>query len=156
LDVAHEITRRWLCGSVVAGPTISASDWSGHTARHPQARRRAHADVAGGKRGGISVAGRLSHGGGGQRTAHFVTVWNLLGRARTDERFKQTASSGTFDLWQDCGEFTLTGITPTAMGGPAFFDRIELRHDRREPGAGETPKFKTATMPVRNSTANWS
>ena len=32
----------------------------------------------------------------------------------------------TVDLWQDCGEFTLTGIAPTAMGGPAFFDRIEL------------------------------
>ncbi|MEW6303250.1 MAG: PVC-type heme-binding CxxCH protein [Verrucomicrobiota bacterium] len=31
-----------------------------------------------------------------------------------------------FDLWRDCGAFTLTGIAPTAMGGPAFFDRIEL------------------------------
>jgi putative heme-binding domain-containing protein len=32
----------------------------------------------------------------------------------------------TFDLWHDCGAFTLTGIAPTAMGGPVFFDRIEL------------------------------
>jgi hypothetical protein len=32
----------------------------------------------------------------------------------------------TFDLWRDCGAFTLTGIAPTAMGSPAFFDRIEL------------------------------
>ncbi len=30
------------------------------------------------------------------------------------------------DLWQDFGEFTLTGLAPTAMGGPARFDRIEL------------------------------
>jgi putative membrane-bound dehydrogenase-like protein len=32
----------------------------------------------------------------------------------------------TVDLWSDFGEFTLTGIAPTAMGGPALFDRIEL------------------------------
>jgi putative heme-binding domain-containing protein len=35
----------------------------------------------------------------------------------------------TFDLWKDCGAFTLTGIAPTAMGGTAFFDRIELLRD---------------------------
>jgi hypothetical protein len=29
-------------------------------------------------------------------------------------------------LWSDFGELTLTGIAPTAMGGPALFDRIEL------------------------------
>ena len=32
----------------------------------------------------------------------------------------------TRDLWQDFGEFTLTGIAPTAIGGVALFDRIEL------------------------------
>lgn len=32
----------------------------------------------------------------------------------------------TVDLWKDCGAFTLTGIAPTAMGGKANFDRIEL------------------------------
>src|SRR5439155_22962696 len=32
----------------------------------------------------------------------------------------------TVDLWKDCGEFTLTGIAPTAMDGPALFDAIEL------------------------------
>jgi putative heme-binding domain-containing protein len=32
----------------------------------------------------------------------------------------------TVDLWQDFGEFTLTGIAPTAMGGAADFDRLEL------------------------------
>ena len=32
----------------------------------------------------------------------------------------------TRDLWQDCGEFVLTDIAPTAMGGAALFDRIEL------------------------------
>lgn len=38
----------------------------------------------------------------------------------------------TFDLWNDCGPFTLTGIAPTAMGGVAFFDRIELLRDLRD------------------------
>ena len=32
----------------------------------------------------------------------------------------------TRDLWKDFGEFTLTGIAPTAMGGAVWFDRIEL------------------------------
>jgi putative heme-binding domain-containing protein len=32
----------------------------------------------------------------------------------------------TCDLWKDFGAFTLTGIAPTAMGGDALFDRIEL------------------------------
>ncbi len=32
----------------------------------------------------------------------------------------------TRDLWQDVGEFTLTGIAPTAMGEAVFFDRLEL------------------------------
>jgi putative heme-binding domain-containing protein len=35
-----------------------------------------------------------------------------------------------FDLWRDCGVFTLTGLAPTAMGAPAFFDRIELLQSR--------------------------
>jgi putative heme-binding domain-containing protein len=32
----------------------------------------------------------------------------------------------TRDLWKDFGNFTLTGIAPTAMGGEALFDHIEL------------------------------
>jgi putative membrane-bound dehydrogenase-like protein len=32
----------------------------------------------------------------------------------------------TVDLWKDFGPMTLTGLAPTAMEGPAFFDRIEL------------------------------
>jgi hypothetical protein len=32
----------------------------------------------------------------------------------------------TVDLWRDNGAFRLTGMAPTAMGGKAFFDRIEL------------------------------
>ena len=32
----------------------------------------------------------------------------------------------TVDLWKDNGAFTLTGIAPTACGGVAHFDRIEL------------------------------
>jgi putative membrane-bound dehydrogenase-like protein len=32
----------------------------------------------------------------------------------------------TRDLWKDFGDFTLTGIAPTTMGGDTLFDRIEL------------------------------
>jgi len=43
----------------------------------------------------------------------------------------------TRDLWQDFGSFTLTGIAPTAMGGEALFDRIELL--RTLDGSDRTP-----------------
>jgi putative membrane-bound dehydrogenase-like protein len=32
----------------------------------------------------------------------------------------------TRDLWADFGNFTLTGIAPTAIGGPVLFDHVEL------------------------------
>ena len=32
----------------------------------------------------------------------------------------------TRDLWKDFGDFTLTGIAPTTMGGVSYFDQIEL------------------------------
>lgn len=37
-----------------------------------------------------------------------------------------TWTEQTRDLWADFGDFTLTGIAPTAIGGPALFDRVEL------------------------------
>jgi len=43
----------------------------------------------------------------------------------------------TFDLWKDCGVFTLTGIAPTAMGGTVFFDRIELLRDLGDTATGQ-------------------
>ncbi len=39
----------------------------------------------------------------------------------------------TRDLWRDFGDFTLTGIAPTAMDGEALFDRIELLRSLDEP-----------------------
>jgi putative heme-binding domain-containing protein len=38
----------------------------------------------------------------------------------------------TRDLWQDFGDFTLTGIAPTAIGGKAWFDKIELLRSPNE------------------------
>jgi putative membrane-bound dehydrogenase-like protein len=32
----------------------------------------------------------------------------------------------TRDLWKDFGDSTITGIAPTAMNGPALFDKVEL------------------------------
>ncbi len=32
----------------------------------------------------------------------------------------------TRDLWKDFGDFTLTGLAPTALGGDALFDKIRL------------------------------
>ena len=40
----------------------------------------------------------------------------------------------TRDLYEDFGEFTLTGMAPTAMGGEARFDRIELLRSGNDEG----------------------
>ena len=49
--------------------------------------------------------------------------WNAV---RVSDQKPERWAVVTRDLWQDFGSFTLTGIAPTAMGGEALFDRIEL------------------------------
>ena len=53
----------------------------------------------------------------------------------------------TRDLWGDFGEFTLTGIAPTAMGGDALFDRVELLqvaagHEKRSSSSRMTGRHR--------------
>ena len=57
----------------------------------------------------------------------------FAGRNTTPWQARETGSrpprewdTVTVDLWKDMGAFTLTGLAPTAMGGDAWFDRIEL------------------------------
>lgn len=53
---------------------------------------------------------------------------NLTGWAaiQVSPQVPEQWTSVTCDLWKDFGTFTLTGIAPTAIGGEALFDRIEL------------------------------
>ncbi len=44
----------------------------------------------------------------------------------------------TRDLWQDFGPFTLTGMAPTALGGEALFDSIQLLRTLGDPPAEQT------------------
>ena len=52
-----------------------------------------------------------------------TTGWQALEVALTPPREWTVV---TRDLWKDFGDFTLTGLAPTTMGGAALFDRIEL------------------------------
>jgi putative membrane-bound dehydrogenase-like protein len=52
-----------------------------------------------------------------------TTNWQSRETSPTPPREWDTV---TVDLWKDMGAFTLTGLAPTAMGGDAWFDRIEL------------------------------
>lgn len=52
-----------------------------------------------------------------------LTGWQAVGVA---PRIPLEWTVMTRDLWKDFGDFTLTGFAPTAIGGPAMFDRIEL------------------------------
>ena len=58
-----------------------------------------------------------------------TTPWQAT-RVATDSPREWTVV--TRDLWKDFGAFTLTGIAPTAMGGPVLFDRIELLRTTEE------------------------
>lgn len=68
-----------------------------------------------------------------------------VGRNTTSWRAQASSRAGSakdqwreevFDLWRDGGNYMLTGIAPTAMGGPAHFDRIELWSQPPAPAVG--------------------
>jgi len=52
-----------------------------------------------------------------------TTEWQAIQTSSKPPREWETI---VVDLWRDMGEFTLTGIAPTALGAEARFDRIEL------------------------------
>lgn len=52
-----------------------------------------------------------------------TTKWQAR---QTSEVAPREWDTVTLDLWKDMGVFTLTGLAPTALGGDAWFDRIEL------------------------------
>ena len=52
-----------------------------------------------------------------------TTEWQAVQTSSKPPREWETI---VVDLWRDMGEFTLTGIAPTALGAEARFDRIEL------------------------------
>ncbi len=58
-----------------------------------------------------------------------TTPWQAT-RVADDSPRKWTVV--TRDLWKDFGTFTLTGIAPTAMGGPVLFDQIELLRSKND------------------------
>lgn len=56
-----------------------------------------------------------------------TTGWQ--GRPVSDQA-PRAWESVTIDLWKDMGDSSLTGLAPTAMGGDAWFDRLELLRQR--------------------------
>ena len=84
------------------------------------------------RRGGHGVMLELAANGAwpapdDQRCRYFsgknTSGWNAV---QVAEEAPNRWTVVTRDLWQDFGSFTLTGIAPTAMGGEALFDQIEL------------------------------
>ncbi|NLF68050.1 MAG: c-type cytochrome [Candidatus Anammoximicrobium sp.] len=93
--------------------------------------------------GGTGVMIELA--GDGQWPPADKPLWRYYsGRNTTGWAARQAAADApqqwaevTCDLWKDFGPFTLTGLAPTALGGDALFDRIELL--RELPPATPTP-----------------
>lgn len=59
-----------------------------------------------------------------------LTAWQSTS---IDESAPRQWTVVTRDLWQEFGDFTLTGIAPTPMGAPALFDAFELLREVSQP-----------------------
>jgi hypothetical protein len=66
--------------------------------------------------------------GAGEARCRFYSGANTTGwkAVRVAEEVPHDWVIVTRDLWKEFGEMRLTGLAPTAMGGDAFFGRIEL------------------------------
>jgi len=106
--------------------------WQYHITEKPGPGQFRYMRFAWKSRGGAGVMIELAAAGGWPRADQPVRRY-YSGRNTTAWKAMQVSGQVptewtvvTRDLWQDCGEFVLTGIAPTAMGGAALFDRIEL------------------------------
>ncbi len=119
----------------VTGPTCYSPripGWKYPIAEHPGPGEFRYIRFAWRTRGGEGVMLEMSDNGrfppnekalrryhGGRNTTGWMSV-----QVAGDAPVQWTVV--TRDLWRDSGEFTLTGIAITAMGGTALFDRVEL------------------------------
>ncbi|MBL7040117.1 MAG: c-type cytochrome [Pirellulaceae bacterium] len=124
-DVALRITppQRW---------SLSIPGWEYRVAVDPQPGEFRYLRFAWKSCGGAGVMIELA--GGGKWPPAEKPIWRYYsGKNTTGWAACQVSSEApkewttvTCDLWKDFGSFTLTGIAPTAIGGEAIFDRIEL------------------------------
>lgn len=115
---------------IVENPAVSKSNPNALTAKPPGQYRylRFAWKSAGAKGVLIELAADGSWPPANQPFRRYYSGQNSSGWAATEVSpdVPQDWTVVTVDLWKDFGEFTLTGIAPTALGGAALFDRIEL------------------------------
>lgn len=124
-DVALRVTppQRW---------SLRIPGWEYRIAENPEPGEFRYLRFAWKSCGGKGVMIELA--GGGKWPPAEKPVWryysgkNTTGWAASEvsPEAPKEWTTVTRDLWKDFGSFTLTGIAPTAMGGEAIFDRIEL------------------------------
>ena len=124
-DVALRVTppQRW---------SLRIPGWEYRVTADPQPGEFRYLRFAWKSRGGEGVMIELS--GGGKWPPAEKPIWRYYsGKNTTGWAACEVSSEApkewttvTRDLWKDFGSFTLTGIAPTAIGGEAIFDRIEL------------------------------
>ncbi len=106
--------------------------WEFRIRENPAADEFRYIRLAWKTRGGAGVMIELAADGGwpapGTPLRRYYSGKNSTNwkATRVSERPPTEWTVITRDLWKDFGNFTLTGIAPTAMGGEALFDRIEL------------------------------
>lgn len=112
--------------------SLTIPGWEYRIAENPGPGEYRYLRFAWKSRGGHGVMIEL--GGGGEWPPADKPMWRYYsGQNTTGWSAVQVAPEApeqwvmvTRDLWKDFGDFVLTGIAPTAMGGAAVFDRIEL------------------------------
>ncbi len=112
--------------------SASISGWNYRIVENPDPGEYRYLRFAWKSRGAGGVMIELAGGGkwppAGQPLWRYYSGQNTTGWAAVQvaQESPQEWIVVTRDLWKDFGEFVLTGIAPTAMGGDALFDRIEL------------------------------
>ena len=110
----------------------SIRDWQFRIAEHPGPEEYRYLRFAWRQQTGNGVMLELAADGSWPRAdesrlRYFAgtntTAWQAT---RISDRRPDQWTLVTCDLWKDFGAFTLTGIAPTAMGGEALFDGMEL------------------------------
>ncbi len=128
---------------------VKIPNWNFAIREQPQPGEYRYLQLAWKKRGGGSVMIELARDGNWPEAAdakgRYVAGPNTTGwaAASVSDTAPQGWTVATFDLWQDIGDFSLTGIAPTCDGGEeAFFDSMILGPtkeslDAYRPGSGQ-------------------
>ncbi len=98
----------------------------------------------------LAASGRWPPANRPERRYHAGTNTTTWQSVEVSKQAPKDWSLVTRDLWKDFGDFNLTGIAPTAMGGAVLFDRIELLQELPAESSELSLSHPGTTKPFRH------